>query len=151
VKSENRYSSLRTLQALALATAYALVFVASGRAEPPAKPNIFSWPLWTIRGNPGFVTWVEIQNGEEAKKTGVAHIEVACYRKGAPNDCFHLCNHMAITTEALEKSVLRPRKTGAMYPESYQGALRQWQADEKAGKAVIYNKTIQEVLKLGGV
>lgn len=52
--------------------------------------------------------------------------------------------HIAITTEALERSVIRRLNIRGAYPEKYLEAYRKGQEDQKKGSAAICTTSIQE-------
>lgn len=113
-----------------------------------SPPEIYSTPFWEIAGPPGKVTWVEIHNIPEAQTTGVAHVSIITRKKGAPVwELEWVCPHVAITTDALRRSVIRPFKTRGSYPERFNEAYYRWQQDEQKGTAQIYSTSIQDFLK----
>jgi len=100
-------------------------------------PDLFAHRagLWSLQPAADADRWVEVHNLDEAKMSGIFHIEVLSRRRGAPAwQITHLAPHMAITRAALERSVVKPLKTGAVYPESFDSAFQVWLADERAGK-----------------
>ncbi len=125
----------------------ALIFsTVIARAEEPR--NVYSTDFWEIAGPPTKQTWVEIHNGKQAQATGIAHVSVLARKKGAPAwDLEWVCAHIAITTDALQRSVLRPFKTRGAYPERYDEALRRWQEEDKNGRAAICSTSIAQWLK----
>ena len=113
-----------------------------------AAPDLYSTDCWEIEGAPGRITWVEIHNRAEAPSTGVAHVSILTRKKGAPaSEVEWLVPYIAITTEALQRSVLRPFKTRSVYPERYLEAYKRWQADEQSGTAAICSNSLQDALK----
>jgi hypothetical protein len=122
------------------------IFTVPARAE--SKPDIYSTAFWLIPGPPEKITWVEIMNREEARTTGIAHVWVLARRKGAPSwEIEHVSCHIAITTEALQRSVIQPYKTRGAYPDSYFEALGRWHNEEKKGTAIICTTSIADCLK----
>lgn len=114
-------------------------------AAPP--PDVYSTDYWQIAGPPGKVTWVEIHNRAEAPTSGVAHVEVLARKQGAPVwEVEHVCAHLAVTTAALQRSVMRPYRTRSVYPEAFITAYQRWKADEQKGVAVVCSTSIQDVL-----
>ena len=113
-----------------------------------AQPDVYSIDYWEIPGPANQITWVEIHNSKEAKASGIAHLSVLTRKKGAPRWALvRVRNHIAITTEALQRSVTRPLKTRGAYPERYYEALHRWQDDQKSGKAIVCSTSIEELLK----
>jgi hypothetical protein len=117
-------------------------------AKPGSLPDIYSTDYWEIAGKTGYVTWVEIHNSQEAGTGGIAHVSVMTRKKSAPVwEPEWLCPHIAITTEALQHSVIRPFKTRGTYPERFKEAYARWKEDEKNGTALICTTSIQDFLR----
>jgi hypothetical protein len=111
------------------------------------QPDIYSTDFWEIGGKPGNDTWVEIHNTKEAQTNGVAHVSVITREKGSPVwKIKRVCNHIAITTEALKRSVIRPFKTRSVYPEAFYEAYDRWKKDKAKGTAAICSTSLQDVL-----
>jgi hypothetical protein len=93
--------------------------------------------IWSIASTGKLSRWIVIHDLAASAKSGVFHIEVIGRHKGRPAwDIEHLCNHMAITRAALEKSVRKPLKSGAVYPESFDTAFARWQKQPEAERPV---------------
>ena len=144
----NGISRVFTLRMRSFRFAVVLMYgVVSAVADPPPV-EIYSTPYWLIAGALGKITWVEIHNLAQAPVSGVAHLEILARKQGAHRgEIEHVCSHLAITTEALRRSVIRPYKTLGVYPESYFGAYERWKAEEKQGRAIVCSTSIQEFLK----
>ncbi|MBU0990987.1 MAG: DUF5086 domain-containing protein [Proteobacteria bacterium] len=113
--------------------------------------DIFEYPtgIWAIAGLPDQDRWIIIHNLEEAKKTGVFHIEVIGREKGQPVwSIKHICNHMAVSAEALRRSVIRPLKTGAVYPESFDTAFAEWKKKAANNEAPVCRTSVTECLEI---
>lgn len=83
--------------------------------------------IWSIAPTEKMNRWVVIHNLEEAKVSGIYHLEVIGRNKGdAAWQIKHLVPHMAISKEALEKSIINPLKKGGVYPETYENAYSKW-------------------------
>ncbi len=122
------------------------VLAATTRAG--SLPDIYSTNLWEIEGKVGNQTWVEIYNCNEAKTNGIAHVSVITRIKGSPTWKIEwVAPHVAITTDALKRSVLGPFKTRGAYPEHFYEAYDRWKEEEKKGKAIICTTSLQDVLK----
>ena len=128
--------------------AFAAVAVLGTLAQ---KPDLFANPsgLWSLQAVADTERWVEIHNLDEAKASGLFHIEVLGRRRRDPVwRIQHLAPHLAITRAALERSVGKPLKTGAVYPESFDSAYQVWLADERAGKhPLVCDSSVDECLK----
>jgi hypothetical protein len=93
--------------------------------------------LWQIAPRGALARWIEIHNLDEAKRSGVFRIEVLAQRKGKTRQPIqHLKAHMAITLNALKRSVVRPLRSGSVYPESFTAAYARWQALPEAQRQV---------------
>ena len=137
--------AVRGMRALLLAVAL-MTGIPLARADP--QPDIYSSNLWEINGQPTKITWIEIHNSKEAQSSGITHVSVHARKKGSPVwELEWVCSHIAITTDALKRSVIRPLKERGAYPEHFYEAYHRWQADEKNGKAIICSTSIQEWLK----
>jgi Domain of unknown function (DUF5086) len=111
------------------------------------KPNLLDHEFWEIKGKPGKLTWVILHNRKEAKQSGIVHIEIIARKKGDPAwKIEHVCNHMAITVEALTKSTLRPLTKGGVYPESFNNAYAEWEKQAWEGTKEICTTSIMECL-----
>lgn len=128
----------------------AIYLIAISLCHSGEKPDIFEHKIgiWEISGVPGQKRWIVIHNLEEAKKTGLFHIEVIGRDKGQPVwSIKHIRNHMAITTEALQRSIVRPLKRGAVYPESFDTAFVEWKRKATKGEGPICKTSIVDCLE----
>src|SRR2546423_657051 len=108
-----------------------------------SRPNIYTTIYWKVEGKAGYVTWVEIHNIQEARTNGVAHVSIVARKTNSPVwQIEWVCPHIAITTDALKRSVIEPFKTREAYPERFYEAYNRWQAGEKLGKAVVCTNSI---------
>ena len=124
------------------------VLLAAGALPADSSPEVFSSAFWEIAGKPGYLTWVEIHNLKEAPASGIAHISIHARKKGAPVwEFVWLRPHLAISADALKRSVLRPLKIRGAYPERYQDAFHRWEEEKKKGTATICETSIAEALK----
>jgi hypothetical protein len=100
--------------------------------------------LWQIAPQGSLTRWIEIHNLDEAKQSGVFHIEVLGQRKATTRQPLqHLKSHMAITLEALKRSVLRPLRSGSVYPESFNGAHAHWLSLPEADRQVCTRSVLE--------
>ncbi len=115
-----------------------------------AGPDILGHKLgiWQIQGTANQQRWLIIHNLKEAKATGVFHIEIIGRNKGQPAwSIVHLRDHMAISLEALKRSVIRPLKSGGVYPESFDAAHAQWEKAADQGRSNICATSVADCLK----
>lgn len=114
---------------------------------PAASPaDLFAHPagIWALPDTQTHNRWVVIHNLKGAKASGVFHIEVIARKKGAPKwSITRLCPHMAITGEALARSVTQPRSSGAVYPEAFDDAYGAW---KEGGQKPICSQSVIECL-----
>jgi uncharacterized protein DUF5086 len=115
------------------------------------KPDLFAHRtgLWSLAPQGDTLRWIEIHNLDEAGRSGVFHVEVLARRRGDPAwKVKHVAPHVAITTAALERSVVAPLTRGAVYPETFDAAYRKWQEARSAGgRAPVCDSTIDECLR----
>lgn len=134
------------LHSLLLLSLFISDFFSPAKAALPL--DVYSTNYWEIAGSAEKITWVEIHNSQEAKATGIAHLEVLARRKGDPVwEVQHVCPHMAITTDALQRSVLRPFHGKSVYPETYESAFARWKLAAQNGSATICTTSIEDYLK----
>jgi len=129
-----------------LVTLVVLALMAAGQ-----KPDLLTHRpgLWSLPPRGDMVRWVEIHDLDQARKSGLFHIEVLGRRRGDPAwKIEHLLPHMAITTMALRRSIVEPLTAGSVYPETFDDAYRRWQkTGASAGGAPICETTLDECLR----
>ncbi len=104
--------------------------------------------IWSIEAKGTLERWVVIHNLAEAKNTGVFHLEVIGHEKGRPSwDIRRICPHMAVTKEALKRSVVKPLNKGAVYPEAFDDAFAKWKKEAEAGRKIVCDMSVLECLK----
>jgi Domain of unknown function (DUF5086) len=117
-----------------------LAFSTPVLAEQPALRSVKNWE---IRGAPGRITWVELHDVEPSDSS-VIHIEVLSRKKG-DSSIRHIRDHLAITLDALQRSVVRPlRDQRGVYPESFYFAHKRWQEAAAKGKRDVCSTTLYE-------
>lgn len=105
--------------------------------------NNHSKGIWSIANTDKEQRWIVIHNLPEARTTGIYHIEVIQKAKDAPAwKIVRLVSHMAITEAALKRSIVKPLDSGAVYPEPYDNALTQWQAQNNGKGGEVCNTTV---------
>lgn len=129
-----------------IVTLISLLFTSAALSANPDiqghKPGI-----WSILGTKKQNRWLVIHNLEEAKNTGIYHIEVI--GRGARDPAWkiqHIAKHMAITETALAASVLKPLNKGAVYPESFDSAYRAWQSQNQGAGGAICRQSVLNCL-----
>jgi Domain of unknown function (DUF5086) len=112
------------------------------RAEQPPLRSVKNWE---VRGAPGRITWVELHD-VDAADPAVIHVEVLSRRKNDdPSEVRHLRAHLAITLDALQRSVVRPlRDKRGVYPESFDAAYKRWQEKAAAGTGEVCRTSLYE-------
>ena len=107
--------------------------------------------LWALEPVGTTRRWVEIHNLAGADEHTVLHIEVLARKAGAPVwQLDHLVPHMAITVDALRRSVRKPLLHGSVYPETFEYAFAQWSRDHDAGHALICATSVDQCLLESG-
>jgi len=109
--------------------ALSLTFLAatSLAVDPPLfQPGM----QWAITGPSSERRWLEIRDVEQTPTAIVIHISILARKRGAAVwDVHHLIAHMAITEQALQRSVMKPLPHERQsYPESYDQSHQQWLA-----------------------
>lgn len=123
-----------------------LVFTSMAAGEQTLQTH--KTGIWSIEGTEDMDRWIVIHNLNEASESGMYHIEVIGRKNGEPEwSIVRIQSHMAITEGALKKSVIAPLKKGAVYPEVYNDAFREWTLQNKKGTADICLKTVTECLQ----
>jgi hypothetical protein len=111
------------------------------------EPTVETAKYWEIAGPADKVTWIEIHSFQKIDNIDVAHIEVLSRKKDSkPWEFEHLLPHLAITVDALKKSVLRPLKVHSVYPESYESDYNLWKKQFDEGNAVVCKTSISDAL-----
>jgi len=119
----------------------------SSRAEVSDK-ELSAHFDWEIEGPKGYVTWVQIRGEDGAELSGTMHVSILQRKKSAHLWEFrYLCPHLAITAEALRRSVVKPVNYGGTYPERFIEAYEEWKQDKAAGHAYICTTSIADYLK----
>jgi hypothetical protein len=127
----------------------ALAAVAPAGGEPsPAvtEAAVRAHPsgIWSLAPAGSLRRWVVIHGPRDS---GILHVEVLGLEPGAPAwQTQRLLDHMAVTLPALLASIERPLERGAVYPESFDEALRRWQAESAAGRGQVCATTIDRCL-----
>ena len=101
--------------------------------------------IWSIAPTTTMKRWIIIHNLKLAKESGIFHIEVVGRNNGdAAWQVKHLVPHMAITAEALKKSVIEPLNKGAVYPETFDDAYSNWLKENNgAGGSVCVTSVLE--------
>ncbi len=103
--------------------------------------------IWSIAPTDTMKRWIVIHNLQEAKVSGVFHLEVIGRNNGdAVWQIKHLVPHMAITEEALKKSVVAPLNRGGVYPETYENAYSMWLKENNGTGGSICNTSVVECM-----
>ncbi len=124
-------------------------------ALPAMAMDWLTTPYWEIAGPKDRHTWVEIMNYSDLKEATepakVLHISIISRKKGAPVwDIRWERDHIAITPEALRRSVVGPFKTKSVKPERFYWAFVEWEKAEKEGKAPVCTTSLHEYLTSQG-
>ena len=91
--------------------------------------------------------WIIIHNLKEAKISDIFHIEVIGRGNGdAVWQVQHLVSHMAITGEALRKSIIKPLNRGGVYPGTYENAYSDWLKENNGTGGSICKTSVMECM-----
>lgn len=135
------------VRAAILPAAFMLVLPMTAFAVDDAAVSSHRAGIWEIAPQGTMTRWIVIHNLEDAGQTGVFHIEVIGREKGRPAwDVRRICSHMAVTAEALKRSILKPLKSGAVYPEPFDDAYAAWKKRAEGGHADICDTSVLECL-----
>ncbi len=122
-------------------------FLVPGGAFAITADELYKRECWQIGGPPGETRYIEIHTLVEAPKTGIAHISILSRKKGAPVWEFdRLVPHLAITTEALRDSVIKPTKDRGSYPEEFEYEYARWKTEQVQGKAFVCEVPVSQYL-----
>jgi hypothetical protein len=85
--------------------------------------------IWALSPDGDHLRWVEIHDLDEARRSGVFHVEVLARRSADPAwKVDHVVPHLAVTAAALRRSVRGPLARGGVYPEAFDTATREGSA-----------------------
>jgi len=130
-------------------TLAALMSLAAGQARAVDDAALFGHKqgIWAIEDKGTLQRWVVIHNLAQARDTGIFHLEVIAHEKGRPSwDVKRICPHMAVTKDALKRSVIKPLNRGAVYPEAFDDAYAKWKKEADEGRKVICDRSVLECL-----
>ena len=135
------------MKKILIVTVSLLALMAAPALAAPPNLESHSKGIWSIGGTKGEKRWIIIHNLAEGKHTGVYHIEVIQRPVGAPVwQILRLVKHMAITEEALKRSIVKPLQRGDVYPESFDGALVKWKAENGGKGGAVCSSSVLECL-----
>ena len=114
------------------------------------QPPLQSKKNWEVRGASDRITWVELHKIDPTDPS-VIHVELLSRKKtDKPWEIEHLKAHIAITLEALQRSVVRPlREERGVYPETFDFGYKHWKEEAGAGKRVICSTTLYDCVDTG--
>ncbi len=128
------------------AAAIAVFALLAGSALAQAIP--IEVGTWMIRGTPEQSRWVEVHQIEQWNGTQLFHVELLGHKTGDPSwQVIHLVRHMAITEQALRRSVLRKSRERSVYPETFDGAYAVWKSRFANGQAAICETSVEDCMK----
>ena len=124
------------------------------------EPALRSVKNWEVRGAPGKITWVELhlqptrlplQGDPGSGDPSVIHVELLTRKRTDKSwEVEHLQPHVAITLDALRRSVVRPlRPKNGVYPESFNFGYKHWKEEADAGKRIVCSTTLYECVQTG--
>jgi hypothetical protein len=120
--------------------------------SPPAVAAIpfAEGTIWELSGTATEERWLELHLIEGEGQNAVYHVSILSRHVGDPVwKLTHVVPHMAITDAALRRSVIRlATRKRASYPETYDGAYRQWLQLQAKGNAPICVTSVIECAHL---
>lgn len=103
--------------------------------------------IWSIADAKKARRWVVIHNLAEAKTTGVYHIELIQRPFKAPSwQIERIAKHMAVTEDALKRSIVKPLDKGLVYPEAFDDALARWKQENGGKGGAVCTTSVLECL-----
>ncbi len=113
---------------------------------PTADAIMARSKIWEVRPlKQNAACWCIIRDLDSSDK--LLHIEVVCRKNGAKIwDIEKILPHLAITQTALEKSLVKPKKKGDVYPEQYEEQFTKWKEERSRGPAYICDESIGKCL-----
>jgi hypothetical protein len=113
-----------------------------------AEINLDNNTIWSISDSKKQNRWLIIHNLNQANASGIYHIEVLGKDKKAPAwQIEHLAKHIAITKQALLKSIIKPLTKGDVYAESFDSGFAQWQKQNNGNGGAVCISSVLECLK----
>jgi hypothetical protein len=101
---------------------------------------------WTLDAPQGTERWLAI-HAVPTEQDSSFHVEVMEAAIGDPPWKFHwLAPHMAISEDALRRSIRGPSRRRADYPETYESAYRSWLVASAAGAAKTCTTAVAQCL-----
>lgn len=134
------------ISAAVRAVAAALTLL-SGTALSSEWSRAIDHEIWKLSSQAGTHRWLIIHSKEQKDALPLYHVEVLERKSGEkPWHFKRLAAHMAITEEALKRSVIKPLDKGAVYPESYEAAYAEWKKINAQGVAAVCRTSVNECL-----
>jgi hypothetical protein len=113
-----------------------------------AWTNPINTPVWRLSSPPGTFRWLEIHNLDDARSTGIYHVQVLERSANSPPWEFRsLADHMAITAMGIRASIQGVASEKAVYPETFNTAYRAWKKLEARGEAPVCNLEVAKCLR----
>jgi uncharacterized protein DUF5086 len=129
-------------------TAAAIAVFALLAGSALAQPLPIEVGTLKIRGTADQSRWVEVHKMEPWNGTQLFHVEVSGHKIGDPSwKVIHLVRHMAITEQALRRSVWRRSKELSVYPETFDGAYAAWKLRYANGQGAICAVSVEDCMK----
>ena len=124
-----------------------LICMAAAHAGSADRLQRHEKGIWSIAGTATHDRWIVIHDLAEAARSGIYHIEVLARRKKDPRwKIERIRPHLAITAQALDRSIVAPLASGAVYPESFDDAFHRWQEERIRGSGIVCETSVLECL-----
>jgi hypothetical protein len=113
-----------------------------------AWTNPINTPVWRLPSPPGTFRWLEIHNLDDARSTGIYHVQVLERSANSPPGEFRsLADHIAITATGIRASIQGVANEKAVYPGTFDTAYRSWKKLEARGEAPVCNLEVAKCLR----
>jgi hypothetical protein len=119
----------------------------SASPVPVVKQDFSLQLMWVVDETAKTLTWVEIHQTDDSQSTGIFHVSVHMMKKNSREDYLGRWNHLAITRDALERSVIRPIKHRWFYPEGFEEGYHTWQEERKKGTEFVCTTTVADFVR----
>ena len=104
--------------------------------------------IWSLPSSPGVHRWLVIHDRQGEGATRVYHVEVLERKAGEkPWQVTHRAPHMAVTEDALRRSVVKPLEKGAVYPETFDSAYAEWKRTNARNPAPVCGTSVPDCMK----
>jgi hypothetical protein len=113
-----------------------------------AWTSAINTPYWRLASPPGITRWLEIHNLQDARSSGIYHVQVLERSANSPQwEIRSLADHIAVTTAGLRASILGVASEKPVYPERFDAAYQEWKELEAHGEAPVCHSEVAKCLQ----